>query len=132
MSVFWKLVGLAVAAACVVEGDVMVGGPMDVDINDQSAQNALKFAVAQHNKGSNDVFVSAVQNVIEARKQVVAGIKYIFEVQMARTQCKKGGVEELCEFHEDPALAKPFTCTFEVWSRPWMNSIVLLKNTCAN
>lgn len=39
-------------------------------------------------------------------EQVVAGMKYIFTVEMARTNCRKGGVETECEIHSDLTLAK--------------------------
>ncbi|PWS23063.1 hypothetical protein DKP78_15115, partial [Enterococcus faecium] len=68
-----------------------------------------------------------VSKVIKVQKQVVAGMKYIFTVEMARTNCRKGGVETQCEIH---ALAKPYTCTFEVWSRPWLGAPQVIKNDC--
>uniref|UniRef100_A0AAY5JVL9 Cystatin C (amyloid angiopathy and cerebral hemorrhage) n=1 Tax=Esox lucius TaxID=8010 RepID=A0AAY5JVL9_ESOLU len=61
---------------------------------------------------------------------VVAGIKYIFTVNMGRTPCKKSGAETNCSVHEDPGMAATYRCTFEVWSRPWMSDIQLLKNDC--
>lgn len=38
--------------------------------------------------------------------QVVAGMKYIFTVQMARTLCRKGGVVKDCAVHQDPAAVR--------------------------
>lgn len=49
----------------------LVGGPADVDIADSGVQNALEFAVTQHNMQSNDLFVSSVSKVISAKKQVI-------------------------------------------------------------
>ncbi|KAG9334889.1 hypothetical protein JZ751_006369, partial [Albula glossodonta] len=48
----------------------LVGGLSDADINEKGVQNALQFAVVQHNKGSNDMFVSQVSKVIKVQKQV--------------------------------------------------------------
>ncbi|XP_036402654.1 cystatin-like [Megalops cyprinoides] len=130
MAVCWKIMVPLLAAFLAVASAGLVGGPMDADINEQGVKDALQFAVVQHNKASNDMFVSQVKKVIKVQKQVVAGLKYIFTVQMARTSCKKGGVEKLCNFHEDPQVAQPYECTFEVWSRPWLSDIQVVKNTC--
>uniref|UniRef100_A0A3B4GNA6 Cystatin-like n=1 Tax=Pundamilia nyererei TaxID=303518 RepID=A0A3B4GNA6_9CICH len=122
-------VALTVLAAALAVGyGAMVGGLTDADINDENVQNALHFAVVQHNRGSNDLYLSQVAEVIKVQSQVVAGIKYVITVKMAKTPCRKDGVEEVCAIHTDQA--KPYQCTFEVWSRPWLNSIELVKNEC--
>ncbi|KAL2083289.1 hypothetical protein ACEWY4_021062 [Coilia grayii] len=108
----------------------MPGGVSDADINDEGVQNALQFAVVQHNKATNDMYITKVAKVVKAQSQVVAGMRYIFTVEMGRTNCKKGGVETNCDVHTDLALAKPYTCTFVVWSRPWMGPPQLTKNQC--
>ncbi|XP_063048372.1 cystatin-like [Engraulis encrasicolus] len=128
----WKTLLLILPAAFALSNAAMVGGPADADINEEGVQNALQYAVVEHNKGTNDMYISKVANVVKVQKQVVAGMKYIFTVEMGRTPCKKGGVELNCEVHTDLELAKPYTCTFEVWSRPWVkvNGIKLVKNQC--
>uniref|UniRef100_A0A3P8R8N3 Cystatin domain-containing protein n=1 Tax=Astatotilapia calliptera TaxID=8154 RepID=A0A3P8R8N3_ASTCA len=122
----WKVALTILAAALAVGYGAMVGGLTDADINDENVQNALHFAVVQHNRGSNDLYLSQVAEVIKVQSQVVAGIKYVITVKMAKTPCRKDGVEEVCAIHTD----QPYQCTFEVWSRPWLNSIELLKNEC--
>ncbi|XP_010216550.1 PREDICTED: cystatin-like, partial [Tinamus guttatus] len=63
--------------------------------------------------------------------QIVAGIKYIMEVEIARTTCTKSAPEiQSCAFHEAPGLAKRVTCNFVVYSIPWLNQTRLLKNSC--
>lgn len=128
----WRIVVPFLAALFAVDVSAarLMGGAEDADINDKGVQNALQFAVVRHNKNSNDLFVSQVSRVIKAQTQVVAGMKYIFTVEMGKTPCRKGGPETLCTIHEDPQLAAPFQCKFEVWSRPWLNDIQLVKNTC--
>ncbi|XP_005749389.1 cystatin C (amyloid angiopathy and cerebral hemorrhage) [Pundamilia nyererei] len=126
----WKVALTVLAAALAVGYGAMVGGLTDADINDENVQNALHFAVVQHNRGSNDLYLSQVAEVIKVQSQVVAGIKYVITVKMAKTPCRKDGVEEVCAIHTDQAKAKPYQCTFEVWSRPWLNSIELVKNEC--
>ncbi|KAM9412331.1 cystatin-like isoform 3-T3 [Salvelinus alpinus] len=124
----WKIVVPLLAMAFIVtSADVMVGGVMDADMNDPTTRDALKFAVAEYNKGTNDLYVRQVAKVVKAQEQVVAGMKYIFTVQMARTLCRKGGVKD-CAVHQAPAAT--YQCTFEVWSRPWMGASQLIKNDC--
>ena len=46
----------------------LVGGPVDIDISE--AQDFLDFAVATHNRASNDMFQSQVSKVIKVQRQV--------------------------------------------------------------
>ncbi|KAK6301439.1 hypothetical protein J4Q44_G00274920 [Coregonus suidteri] len=125
----WKIVvPLLAVAFMVASASGMPGGVTDADMNDRETRDALQFAVVEYNKGTNDLYVRQVAKVIKAQQQVVAGMKYIFTVQMARTPCKKGGVAKVCAVHKDPAAA--YQCIFEVWSRPWLNAILLTKNEC--
>ncbi|NP_001290767.1 cystatin C (amyloid angiopathy and cerebral hemorrhage) precursor [Esox lucius] len=126
----WKIVVPLLAVILTVASEKMVGAPSDADMNDQGLKNALQFAVVEHNKRTNDMYIRQVASVVKAQKQVVAGIKYIFTVNMGRTPCKKSGAETNCSVHEDPGMAATYRCTFEVWSRPWMSDIQLLKNDC--
>ncbi|XP_071337311.1 cystatin C (amyloid angiopathy and cerebral hemorrhage) [Trachinotus anak] len=126
----WKLVLPVLAAVFAVGLGSLVGGARDIDSNEQGAQEALNFAVVEHNKKTNDLFLRKVAEVVKVQRQVVAGSKYIITVKMAKTTCRKGGADEACDFHQDPALAQPYECTFTVWSRPWIDDIRLLSEKC--
>lgn len=67
---FLKAVALLLAVFLTVGRTGIMGGPREVDENREDVQNALKFAVTQHNKASNDVFLSQVSRVIKAQTQV--------------------------------------------------------------
>ncbi|XP_036812246.1 cystatin-like [Oncorhynchus mykiss] len=124
----WKIVvPLLAVAFIVVSADGIPGGVVDADMKDQATRDALQFAVAEYNKETYRVCWQ-VAKVVKAQKQVVAGMKYIFTVQMARTLCRKGGVEKYLTVHQDQAVTNQ--CTFEVWSRPWLGAIQLIKNDC--
>lgn len=70
------------AAALLLAGAVLgaenrplpVGAPVDVDNadNDEGLQRALRFAMAEYNKASNDMYSSRVVRVISAKRQVGA------------------------------------------------------------
>ncbi|XP_042675087.1 cystatin [Centrocercus urophasianus] len=127
------------AAALMLAGAVLgseerprlLGAPVPVDENDEGLQRALQFAVAEYNRASNDKYSSRVVRVISAKRQLVSGIKYILEVEIGRTTCPKSSADlQSCEFHDEPEMAKNTTCTFVVYSIPWLNQIKLLKSTC--
>jgi len=71
------------AAALVLAGAVLggpdrprlVGGPVDIanPDNDEGLDRALRFAMAEYNKASNDMYSSRVVRIIGAKRQVGAG-----------------------------------------------------------
>lgn len=66
----WKIVFPVLAAVFTVGLGAMVGGLRDIDVNDEGVQNALNFAVVQHNRGTNDLYLSEVAEVVKAQSQV--------------------------------------------------------------
>ncbi|XP_054654744.1 cystatin C (amyloid angiopathy and cerebral hemorrhage) [Dunckerocampus dactyliophorus] len=128
---FWRLVFLISGAVCAVGLDVIVGGFTDVDGNNEQVQNALNFAITEHNKASNDLYLSQKTDVVKVQRQVVSGMKYVITVKLAKTSCRKGGSEERCDIFQDPVMAKPYQCTFTVWSRPWLQSLILTEEKCS-
>lgn len=131
MAFSWKAVGLLLVVSVMVANATLVGAPITASLEEPGVKDALQMAVSKHNERSNDMFVRGVSDVLEVRKQVVSGIKYIFKVQMGRTACRKGGVDESsCTVHSDADQAKAYICNFEVWSQPWLNKIQLVKENC--
>lgn len=59
----WKAVFLVFAAVSVVLSGFMPGGLSNVDLNDNGARSALNFAVVQHNRGSNSLYLSQAVEV---------------------------------------------------------------------
>ncbi|CAM4726112.1 hypothetical protein PO909_019590 [Leuciscus waleckii] len=127
---YLKMIVASLAVILAVASAGLVGGPVDSDMNDEGAQNALQFAMAQFNRQSNDAFVRQVSEVVKVQTQVVSGLKYIFTVKVGRTSCRKGGDETMCAIHEDPAIADVTECKIAVWSQPWLKSIKVVENTC--
>lgn len=107
----------------------LIGGPQDIDINEhEDAKKALQYAVSQYNIRSNDLYLRDVSEVLSAQRQVVEGLKYIFKVKMARTDCLKASVQEVCDIQKNPEEAWVYTCMFSVWSRPWLDSTIVNEN----
>ncbi|XP_074065420.1 cystatin-C-like [Macrotis lagotis] len=109
----------------------LIGGLRDADVNEEGVKRALNFAMVRFNQGSNDRFASRVFEVLEAKKQIVAGVKYLFKVAIRRTTCSKS-VNDFsnCPFHESPQMKTPLICSFSVYDIPWMNKTTLLDSEC--
>ncbi|XP_077586580.1 cystatin C (amyloid angiopathy and cerebral hemorrhage) [Stigmatopora nigra] len=128
LRVTFLLLGIAYAEAV----GCLTGGLVDVDLDRESAaQTALSFAIKHHNVASNDIYLRQMTDLIRAQKQVVAGIMYHFTVKLAKTSCRKNSNEQ-CGIIQDPVAAQPYECTFEVWSRPWLNQEPKVQQTCKN
>ncbi|PWA25619.1 hypothetical protein CCH79_00001481, partial [Gambusia affinis] len=98
--------------------------------NDEMFQTALKFAVVQHNNGTNDTVLYQVVKVVSAEVQVVGGLKYIMTVILGRTNCEKEAPADNCGINNEPGFAQHLRCKFEVWSRPWLNDTQLILAKC--
>ncbi|XP_037321880.1 cystatin C (amyloid angiopathy and cerebral hemorrhage) [Pungitius pungitius] len=125
----WKLVFVIIAAAACVGSAVLVGGFQDIAVDDEGARDALNFAVAKHNRGSNDMYLSQVAEVTRVQRQLVAGFKYVITVEMAKSQCRKDHATDKCALQEGSG-ARAYECKFTVWTRSWLNDIQLLKEEC--
>ncbi|KAM4694297.1 uncharacterized protein O3C94_004751 [Discoglossus pictus] len=109
----------------------MPGAPVPADANEEGVQRALTFAMKEFNKGSNDRYASKVTNIKSVQRQVVAGLNYIMEVEIGRTQCTKPASNlDQCELHTQEDLAKRFACKFVVYDIPWRKKTSLTKNQC--
>ncbi|KAM4560422.1 cystatin-like [Odontesthes bonariensis] len=126
----WTLVFPRLAAVFAVVWSGIPGGISDADINDEGVKYALNFAVVQHNRRLNDIYLHNVVEVVRAQSQVVEGIKYVITVKLVKTGCRKDAVKEECNLTSSPVNAQPYQCTFTVWSRPWLSDIRLLDIKC--
>ncbi|XP_066535227.1 cystatin-like isoform X2 [Hoplias malabaricus] len=129
---FVKLVAvvLVLAPCLAMEGSGMIGGLTDADMDDTKVQKALQFAIDEHKKASNDMWISHVTRVISAKEQVVGGMKYIFTVEMVRTSCRKGEREGTCHICWNPNIAQLRVCTLTVWTRSWLGKMEVMEDTC--
>nr|XP_006007112.1 PREDICTED: cathepsin F-like [Latimeria chalumnae] len=110
----------------------LLGAPQQVSTSDPAVLKAAAFAQQRYNLGSNGVFLSKVLRIVSAQKQVVEGIKYILEVEMGDTVCKKGITSELesCDLHPDPNVFTKLRCLFVIWDCSWKNKTILVKQEC--
>ncbi|KAK7901435.1 hypothetical protein WMY93_018204 [Mugilogobius chulae] len=106
----WKnLVAVCVFFAVCAYGG-LIGGQRpikDLDKN-EGATKALKYVVHQHNSISNNTHLGIVSEVLSARSQVVAGMKYFFDVVMTKTNCTVDSVDEVCTITQEPEKIQVF------------------------
>lgn len=128
----WKIVFLICVTFFAVGLCVLPGGSQDVDISDGDFQSALRFAVANYNKGNNaDAHLFKVVKILSAKVQVVGGYSYTTVVKLGRTNCKKDEPNTGCTVYTNPPKAQIYLCKFVVLSRPWLQVIQVLQVVCS-
>ncbi|XP_051945823.1 cystatin-F-like isoform X1 [Xyrauchen texanus] len=102
------------------------GALQNVSKNDTGVKNAVLMGTYSYNNKSNDAFLFKASAVDEAKRQIVKGVRYVLEVEISRTMCRKmRNNDDLnkCPFQRDSLLKQTFLCHFEVWSIPWMKTM---------
>ncbi|XP_064818580.1 cystatin-like, partial [Oncorhynchus masou masou] len=66
----WKIVVPLLAVSFIVVSAAGIPGVVvDADMKDQATRDALQFAVAEYNKGTNDLYVWQMAKVVKVQKQ---------------------------------------------------------------
>nr|ACB70196.1 cysteine protease inhibitor [Onchocerca ochengi] len=101
---------------------VLLGGWEDRDPKDEEILELLPSILMKVNEQSNDEYHLMPIKLLKVSSQVVAGVKYKMDVQVARSQCKKSSNEKVdltkckkLEGHPEKVM------TLEVWEKPWEN-----------
>ncbi|XP_067278719.1 cystatin [Pseudorasbora parva] len=133
MRVSWQVLVLLFLAGSSSLGKVhtvvsrpVPGALQNVSKNDTGVQRAVLTGTYSFNNKSNDAFLFKASSVDDAKIQVVKGIRYILEVEISRTMCRKmANNDDLsnCPFQRDSLLRQTFLCHFDVWSIPWMKKM---------
>jgi hypothetical protein len=69
----------------------MTGGWSSISTDDKAVKNFTNFAIDNFNQRSNAITIKGLVNILEAKSQVVAGIKYWIKFTIGDTNCKKNG-----------------------------------------
>uniref|UniRef100_A0A671PLK2 Cystatin-F-like n=1 Tax=Sinocyclocheilus anshuiensis TaxID=1608454 RepID=A0A671PLK2_9TELE len=83
------------------------GNLENVSKNDTGVKEAVLTGTYSFNNKSNDAFLFKASAVDDAKRQIVKGIRYILEVEISRTMCRKrGNTDDLnnCSFQTDSLL----------------------------
>ncbi|XP_040283338.1 cystatin-like [Bufo bufo] len=115
-----------------VYADIGPGGLQWQDPIDPDVVKAATFAVSEYNQLPNEVYDYKLVKILSAETQVVAGIIYVLNVEIGRTDCKRAstGEKSSCDIIRDSKLAKTLLCEFAVLEVPWENVESLLSSYC--
>ncbi|KAI1894490.1 hypothetical protein AGOR_G00116340 [Albula goreensis] len=99
------------------------GSICNISKTDPGVQKAVLSGIYSFNNQSNDIFLFKPLEIDDAKKQIVKGVRYILEVQILRTVCRKNTENpdlNNCHFQPKGKLHEIFHCHFEVWAIPWL------------
>lgn len=115
----------------VTSPSVCSGCPWDVDPEDAKIQDIASFAFKNHLSSLEDTELGRhLVRVVKAQTQVVAGQKYMLDMEIGYSNCSKGElikVQNTCLM--DPEK-ETFICNFEVLEQKWRNHTELLLSKC--
>uniref|UniRef100_A0A674B336 Cystatin F n=1 Tax=Salmo trutta TaxID=8032 RepID=A0A674B336_SALTR len=112
------------------------GAPYKINTNDKGVLKALLHGTYSFNNQTNDAFLFKPSAIEKADRQIVKGLKYILEVDLSRTVCRKNGHRDPdlanCKFQPDGLLQQvlPSTVT-EVWTIPWLHFMKTTYFSCS-
>ncbi|XP_028278995.1 cystatin-F [Parambassis ranga] len=114
-------------------GGSMPGSPHNISRNDGGLQQVVLNAAYSFNNQSNDAFLFRPSAILRAQRQIVKGIRYIVDLELSRTVCRKRGNDDhlsTCDFQPAGRLQQTFRCHFEVWLVPWQKQTKTLVLLC--
>ncbi|XP_041802903.1 cystatin-F-like [Chelmon rostratus] len=119
--------------AGVRDAGFLPGSPRNISRNDHDLQRIVLTAAYSYNNQSNDAFLFRPSAVRRAQRQVVKGIRYIVDLEISRTVCRKRDNNTNlsdCDFQPEGRLHQTFHCHFEVWLIPWQNKTKIQGLLC--
>ncbi|KAM5304371.1 cystatin-F isoform 2-T2 [Glossophaga mutica] len=102
--------------------DLKPGFPKTIKTNDPRVLKAARHSVERFNNCSNDIFLFKESHVSRALVQIVKGLKYMLDMEIGRTTCKKTKHPNLddCDIQTNHTLKLTLCCYSEVWVIPWL------------
>ncbi|KAL0964325.1 hypothetical protein UPYG_G00322260 [Umbra pygmaea] len=111
------------------------GAPYDISTNDTAVLKAALHGTYTFNNQTNDAFLFKPSAIEKAKRQIVKGLKYIMEVDLSRTVCRKRGQNNTdlanCIFQPDELLKQTFHCHLTVWTIPWLHIMKTQNMSCS-
>ncbi|XP_006860818.1 PREDICTED: cystatin-F [Chrysochloris asiatica] len=111
---------------------VKPGFPKTIKTNDPGVLKAARYTVERFNNRTNDIFLFKESHINRALIQIVKGLKYMLDMEIARTTCKKTRHPSLdnCDFQTNNSLTQTFSCYSEVWVVPWLHKFTVPVLCC--
>ncbi|PNF32289.1 hypothetical protein B7P43_G16846, partial [Cryptotermes secundus] len=109
--------------------DVLVGAPTEADVSDPYIQDIASTALAEVDRRSNALYKQKVVRIVEAEKQVVAGVLVRLTLELGSSTCRKGHDTDIatCQLKND---SNNQICHVEVWDRPWLKQREVKSVSC--
>ncbi|ELK04486.1 cystatin-F isoform X2 [Pteropus alecto] len=119
---FWFCVSLSDVCYQIFNSCVNPGFPKTIKTNDPGVLKAARHSVERFNNYTNDIFLFKESHISKALVQIVKGLKYMLNMEIGRTTCKKTKHPSLdnCEFQTNHTLKRTLSCYSEVWVIPWL------------
>ncbi|XP_075939602.1 cystatin-F [Anarhichas minor] len=114
-------------------GRSMPGSPVNISRKDRGLRQVVLSAAHFFNNQSNDAFLFRPSAVHRAQRQIVKGIRYLVDLEISRTVCRKRDNNNNlsnCDFQPVGRLHQMFQCHTEVWVVPWQNQTRTLLFHC--
>ncbi|XP_020787410.1 cystatin-F [Boleophthalmus pectinirostris] len=125
---------LAVGVPVSRGGRCVPGAPCDVSADDRSVLQAALAAAQTYNNQSNDSFLFRPQRIIKAQRQVVKGVRFLLDLDLCRTVCRKRDKPQKnlqdCDLQPPGPLHQMFRCHVEIWVVPWSHHRVTQRLDC--
>ncbi|KAF5924988.1 hypothetical protein HPG69_008663 [Diceros bicornis minor] len=118
----WFCVSLSDFCSQILNSDVKPGFPKTIKTNDAGVLKAARHSVERFNNCTDDIFLFKESHISRALVQIVKGLKYMLDVEIGRTTCKKTKHPSLdnCDFQTNGTLKRTLSCYSEVWVIPWL------------
>uniref|UniRef100_A0ABI7VY11 Cystatin domain-containing protein n=1 Tax=Felis catus TaxID=9685 RepID=A0ABI7VY11_FELCA len=91
-----------------LNSDVKPGFPKTINPNDSAVLKAARHSVERFNNCTNDIFLFKESHISRALVQIVKGLKYMLDMEIGRTSCKKTQHPSLdnCDFQTNHTLQR--------------------------
>ncbi|KAM8852756.1 cystatin-F [Synchiropus picturatus] len=102
-----------------------LGSPCNISLNDPDLQKFVLIAAQAFNNQTNDAFLFRPAAILSAQRQIVKGLHYIVDLELARTVCHKHVKKNLkqCRLQPAGALSQTLRCHADIWWIPWTHQL---------
>ncbi|XP_030052123.1 cystatin-like [Microcaecilia unicolor] len=133
MANFWLCLSVILFSSVLFSSaDSLVGDSEKIDSSLPDVQTVASYAVNLFNEKSEYEFLFKVVKVIAKETKVIAGKIYNLDVEIGKTQCKKGSTGNVasCALVDTSEQRVTFQCKFYVLEQAWHNEISVLESSC--
>jgi len=111
----------------------MIGGVHDVDLDEKNEElhELVNFVVDNVDRMSNAMHAQKLVKIIEAKRQLVSGLKTKLVIELGYTGCRKHKELDKSQCEIDESRTHQF-CNVTVWEKPWLKSREITHTKCGS